>query len=604
MSVTETLFSLPGEWIDSSGRASLRFPVHRIIVLKPDHIGDLLIAARGFELLRHFFPDAEIDLICGPWNVGLARKLGFFDQVYGVNLFHEISGEQSEQSVAIAARRKGIEQLAELHLGPYDLAIDFRYDFDSRNALLSINARARAGYGSVKEFPFIDIALPMRSGTDRPHNEIHAVMTGRNFHAAADVIDPRVLRDHGSGLIDFERRSVDLDLVVTGFKSPAECQTSAGDFRPLGVGLEYISIESIPDEGSQEQPWSIQMLPWNPSITLVSGWSNLENWGVWGVGGLCKIRIVLPPSRGEGRLRIGCSMRAHVNAANPEIDCVMRLSGTESEELVRFQNPQNYGSGWLSVDRHGKHVRLASEPIRLAPGVYDGLLRIFLPQAIRRGAQLRLTVRALESNARLAVRAFNESVLKKGLRDLAFACTVQTGDEPLSVELDVEDSSGLAGARIELLTFSLRQSLKLNTPPAHMDELARMLALRVAMEFSPLFPLVQSSVIQERLGAPGGAVPEALEELLRRIEGWKGEGCCVVGMALGCNSEIRKWPYQYFVELARQLLELEVKLIFVGSRGELAEAVDACRQLGIDPDRHAACGRVGLEDLGSADAGV
>lgn len=112
MSETATLFSLPGEWIDRRGRPRPRFPIRRILVIKPDHIGDMLVADQAVVLLRRFFPDARLELVCGTWNVALARRLGRFDAVHGVDLFHEISAEQSKNGVADEARHRGAEALS------------------------------------------------------------------------------------------------------------------------------------------------------------------------------------------------------------------------------------------------------------------------------------------------------------------------------------------------------------------------------------------------------------------------------------------------------------------------------------------------------------
>ena len=105
-------FSLPGEWIDRHGRSVPKLDIRRIVVLKADHIGDLLIAGPAFGLLRRFFPFAQIDLICGPWNVTLARKLGIFDNVYGISLFHEVGGRQSDLEIARGAQLKPVDDSA------------------------------------------------------------------------------------------------------------------------------------------------------------------------------------------------------------------------------------------------------------------------------------------------------------------------------------------------------------------------------------------------------------------------------------------------------------------------------------------------------------
>ena len=61
--------------------------VRRILCLKLDHIGDMLIGAPALLLLRRSFPEAHVTLICAPWNVGLARRLGVADAIHTSSFF-------------------------------------------------------------------------------------------------------------------------------------------------------------------------------------------------------------------------------------------------------------------------------------------------------------------------------------------------------------------------------------------------------------------------------------------------------------------------------------------------------------------------------------
>jgi hypothetical protein len=70
------LISRPGQWIDRFGRPCDKPTICRILVLKVDHIGDLLIADEAFSILKQSFRDARLELICGNWNVELARRFG------------------------------------------------------------------------------------------------------------------------------------------------------------------------------------------------------------------------------------------------------------------------------------------------------------------------------------------------------------------------------------------------------------------------------------------------------------------------------------------------------------------------------------------------
>jgi ADP-heptose:LPS heptosyltransferase len=601
----ETLFSLPGEWIDRTGRPRPRVPLKRIAVIKPDHIGDLLIAAKALVLLRHFFPDAQIDLICGPWNVGLAQQMKLFDNVYGVNLFHEVSGQQSDLGVARQARRAGVAKLAELQLGRYDLALDLRYDLDSRLALLILDAQLYAGFGNTKQLPFLDIAVPMAPHDGWPHSTHEVFLGGDHFRHGGTA--------HGAGfpgtgllpggVIDVERNFIELDIMSSGAKSPQQCGTVSNDQRPLSVALTSVQLSPLVELTGGDDWEPITLLPTDPRVTLVSGWADLEDWGVWGIGNSCRVRIAIPPSRGESSLFVRLCLVGHVNFNNKAVQCQVRAGDDEPAGAVEFKYPKNSESVSFAASRLQEKVTLLSEPFRTNPGHYRGILRLHIPhRTVSEQARLTLTLRGTESDATLLVRHISVPELEGGLCDVRFDCQVETSPEPLIFQLDTHTASALRGTRIEMLTMRCVAQTKTNIPVSHMETLASLLVLRVALEFSDVAPF-NGDPIAERLAAAapadGSEASVSAQELCSRLRHWKHQGYCVLAVALGCNSDIRKWSYSYFVELCRVILEIgRVKLVFIGAPSDEEEALAACRQLGLDPAEANLCGKTRLADLG------
>ncbi len=142
-------------------RPGLGLVVRSILVLKVDHIGDLLLALPAIATLRRCWPDAEITLMCGPWNVPVARGLGVFDRVVAVDFFRG-RADASRRRVFDAS---GIEAAG---LGVFDLAVDLRVDEDSRLLLRHVEARFKAGYFSRLMPDDMALVLPLeQSGTPR-----------------------------------------------------------------------------------------------------------------------------------------------------------------------------------------------------------------------------------------------------------------------------------------------------------------------------------------------------------------------------------------------------------------------------------------------------
>ena len=115
-----------------------------ILILKLDHRGDLLSSLPALFRLREKFNDANIDLICGPWNVSLAERFHLFRNIYSLNFFQETS-----QGGII--RRKDEEKILLDQLEEYDIAIDMRSYPETRILLTKVKAKLLAGYRSYSE---------------------------------------------------------------------------------------------------------------------------------------------------------------------------------------------------------------------------------------------------------------------------------------------------------------------------------------------------------------------------------------------------------------------------------------------------------------------
>ena len=136
-------------------------PPKSIVAFKMDHLGDFILATPAMANLRRAFPDAFLTLVCGAWNTDEARQSGLFDEVLSFSLF-----ERNAALNEVTPLHERIAELRGLLAGRrFDLAIDLRVDDDTRIVLKHVNARSRAGVGFTRDFPYLDIALPMLSPT-------------------------------------------------------------------------------------------------------------------------------------------------------------------------------------------------------------------------------------------------------------------------------------------------------------------------------------------------------------------------------------------------------------------------------------------------------
>jgi ADP-heptose:LPS heptosyltransferase len=136
--------------------------IRKILIFKLDHMGDFFISIRPIAMLRKAWPDAEITLVCGPWNVALAEKLGLLDRIVPYRFFTAKTGEEefSWDTDDWLARCDGVR---DLDLGQFDLAIDLRHDSDTRPCLTRIESSYRVGFaspgGALPPTPPLDLSL-------------------------------------------------------------------------------------------------------------------------------------------------------------------------------------------------------------------------------------------------------------------------------------------------------------------------------------------------------------------------------------------------------------------------------------------------------------
>jgi len=126
----------------------------RVLVLKLDHYGDFLIGLPALKKLRQAFPADHITLVCGSWNIGLAKKVGVADEVLAYDFFPENAAAWNGEPF------EGLEQFHEICQASFDIAIDLRVDEDTRFLLLHVDATIKCGIGARASYPFLDIALP------------------------------------------------------------------------------------------------------------------------------------------------------------------------------------------------------------------------------------------------------------------------------------------------------------------------------------------------------------------------------------------------------------------------------------------------------------
>ena len=165
----------------------------RILILRLERIGDLLMTLPAIADVRELAPDADIDLVVGSWNADLARELDPVRRVLSLDaawLAREGHGLRLPSLIRAARRWRDV---------PYDLALNFEPDLRSNMILAASGASWLAGYRSGGGGALLDVALDYNRQAHTSDNARRLVSTvfGRTppAEAAPALIVPAEAHD-------------------------------------------------------------------------------------------------------------------------------------------------------------------------------------------------------------------------------------------------------------------------------------------------------------------------------------------------------------------------------------------------------------------------
>ena len=128
-------------------------PVQRVLLLRLERIGDLVMALDGIAQVRAQFPAAEIDLVVGSWNASLAAL------VPTVNRVEILDAPWLARGSAGATWRQLFASAFGWRARHYDLAVNFEPDIRSNFLVWLSGSGRRIGYWTAGGGPFLTAAL-------------------------------------------------------------------------------------------------------------------------------------------------------------------------------------------------------------------------------------------------------------------------------------------------------------------------------------------------------------------------------------------------------------------------------------------------------------
>lgn len=132
----------------------------RILVVRPDHLGDLIMTTPVFRALKQHVPDAHISVMVGPWSRDVIEHHADIDRI----LTCPFPGFQRAAQKAWAPYILLFKTAKQLRREQFDLSINLRPDFWWGAALLYLaRIPRRVGYALEPGKPFLTHTIPFQS---------------------------------------------------------------------------------------------------------------------------------------------------------------------------------------------------------------------------------------------------------------------------------------------------------------------------------------------------------------------------------------------------------------------------------------------------------
>ena len=155
-------------------------PALRLLVIRPDHLGDVLLTTPALHRLRLALPDAEITALVLPSSAPALANNADVDRV----LTCDFPGfSRQPKANALAPYSLAVGEARRLQAMNFDAAINLRYDFWWGALLASLaDIPTRVGYDWPEKRQFLSHAAPLPQRTAAPD---HRQETNPAWHAAA-----------------------------------------------------------------------------------------------------------------------------------------------------------------------------------------------------------------------------------------------------------------------------------------------------------------------------------------------------------------------------------------------------------------------------------
>lgn len=158
-----------------------------ILLVRPDHLGDMVLTTPIFHALRTSLPNAQITLMVGPWSSQVVARHPDIDRLISCSFpgFRRASQNPFMPYVML------FRVARQLRRQRYDLAINLRPDFWWGAALLYLaRIPRRVGYALAPGTPFLNRALPFIMPEAATVSSLHLISAALETLGVAPLAEP------------------------------------------------------------------------------------------------------------------------------------------------------------------------------------------------------------------------------------------------------------------------------------------------------------------------------------------------------------------------------------------------------------------------------
>jgi heptosyltransferase-2/heptosyltransferase-3 len=167
--------------------------ISRLLVMRPDHLGDLLFATPTLDLIRQAFPTAYITGVVGPWGRAMWEGNPNLDALQVVpfpGIVERVGGAEPYRLLARSA-----EQIAE---GRFDLGVTLRFDHWWGAALMwAAGVPRRWGYDTPGMRSWLTGRVPYTPGRHEVEQDLR--LAHATIKAAGTIYTPPLQIDRAQG---------------------------------------------------------------------------------------------------------------------------------------------------------------------------------------------------------------------------------------------------------------------------------------------------------------------------------------------------------------------------------------------------------------------